>query len=80
MLVMILTSAKTKHVTQMTAAKTLSDHSNVLVKMNFRVMDSTVLISTNVISVHITATNMPLLLIPSMVLLVTTRKDKPVME
>ena len=79
MLVMILTSAKTNHATQMATAKTLSDHSNVLVKMDFLVMDSTVLISTNVISVHITATKMPLVLILSVVLPVPARKDTPVM-
>ena len=80
MLVMILTSAKTNHATQMATAKTLSDHSNVLEKMDFLVMDSTVLISTNVISVHITATKMPLVLILSVVLPVPARKDTPVME
>ena len=80
MLAMILTSAKTNHVTQMATAKTLLGHSNVLVKMDFRVMDSTVLISTNVISVHITATKMPLVLIPSVVLPVPARKDTPVKE
>merc|ERR1711917_38021 len=79
MLAMILTNAKTNHVTQMATAKTLSDHSNVLVKMDFRVMDSIVLISTNVISVHIIATKMPLVLIPSVVLPVPARKDTPVM-
>ena len=80
MLAVILTNAKTNHVTQTATAKTLSDHSNVLVKMDFRVMDSTVLISTNVISVHITATKMPLVLILSAVLPVPARKDTPVME
>ena len=80
MLAMIFTSAKTNHVTQMATAKTLSDHSDVLVKMDFRMINSTVLISTNVISVHITATKMPLVLIPSVVLPVPARKDTPVME
>ena len=54
MLAMIFTSAKTNHVTQMATTKTLSDHSDVLVKMDFRMINSTVLISTNVILVHIT--------------------------
>ena len=56
MLAMILTSAKTNHVTQMATAITLSDHLDVLVKMDFRMINSTVLISTIVVSVHITAT------------------------
>ena len=42
MLVMILTNAKINHVTQMPVVKILSVHSNVLVKMDFRVMDSSV--------------------------------------
>ena len=39
MLAMLLTNTKTNHVTQMVIAKTLSSHSNALVKMGFRVMD-----------------------------------------
>ena len=80
MLAMILTNDKIHHVTQMTTAKTLSDHSNGLCKMDFRVIDSIVLISTNVISVPIMAITMPLVLIPSVVLPVPVRKDTSVME
>ena len=42
MLVMVLMGDKTNHITQIILAKSLSNHLNVLVKMDVLVMDSTV--------------------------------------
>ena len=71
-------NVKINHVTPIQVAKTPWDRLNVLVRMDFRVIDSIVWISTNVI-LAITVTQMQFVLKPEEVLRVPARKATLVM-